>query len=141
MGGGGGGVYGPKNISPHLYLYIDDGWDRKINNFKVLFSASGSGGSCCWKTSCRLFLQKPCKKGGFALPLLVLSVKFERAMKKCDSNMDTRKECEHNQPFKSKFIESIRAPKESREDMLLNMSLKGYHSPFSNRLHKMISVP
>ena len=58
-------------------------------------------------------------------------------MEKCDSNMDVRKECKHNELFEKEFIESIRALKELLEDVLGNIcSLTTYHSLFSNRLKK-----
>ena len=52
------------------------------------------------------------------------SAEFERAMKKCDGNVDIRKECERNETFKKEFIKSMRAPRELLEEVLGNMSLK-----------------
>ena len=57
------------------------------------------------------------------------SANFEHAMKKCDGNLDIRKECEINESFKKGFIESIKAPRELLEDVLGNLSLKDI--PFS----------
>ena len=52
------------------------------------------------------------------------SVEFERQMKKCNSNLDVRTECERNESFKNEFIASMSSPKELMEDVLSNMSLK-----------------
>ena len=50
-------------------------------------------------------------------------------MKKYDSNIDIRKECEQIEFFRKEFIGSNHAPKELLKDALGNMSLKNI--PFS----------
>ena len=69
------------------------------------------------------------------------SAEFERAMKKCDGNVDIRKECERNETFKKEFIKSMRAPRELLEELLGNMSLKEFQDMNSiNNIKKLSKV-
>lgn len=57
------------------------------------------------------------------------SVVFKRPIKKCESNIVVRKECEHSQRFFKKNIESLRVAKELIEDVLGDICFKDV--PFS----------
>ena len=63
-------------------------------------------------------------------------------VKKIDCNVNRRKEYKKNELIKKEFIECICvSKKEIIDDVLENTSLKDVHSPFFNRLQKVISIP
>ena len=124
--------YDSESIPSRLYLYTDGGKDRKNkSNFPLSISRFGRSHrieTCCWS-----FLQKSCRKMSLHckswFAICRYDANLEHAMKKCDGNLDIRKECEINESFQKGFIESIKAPRELLEDVLGNLSLKDI--PFS----------